>query len=112
MTNRMIILNESVKLMEAGIINGTGHFVDVEDGKGGTKRLELPEAIHTYQAWKNAGRQVKKGEKCKARFYIWKQGKSRTVTNEETGEEVQQDGRMFMKEAFFFTLDQTEPCKA
>lgn len=111
MTNAMIILNESVKLMEKGILKGTGRFVEVEDQNGNKKTLEIPEQIHTYAAWKTYGRQVKKGEKCKARFNIWKQGKGRTVVDEETGEEIEKAGKMFLKEAFFFTLDQTEPCK-
>ena len=112
MTNQMIILNESVKLMERGIIQGTGRFVEVEDQNGSKKQLELPEAMHTYNTWKQLGRQVKRGEKCKARFHIWKQGKGKTVTDEETGEEQQTPGKMFLKEAFFFTFDQTEPIKA
>lgn len=112
MTNEMIILNESVKLMNDGIIRGTGRYFEVEDQNGNKTTLELPEAIHTYAAWKQIGRQVKRGEKCKARFYIWKQGKGKTVIDEESGEEIEQSGRMFMKEAFFFTFEQTEPVRA
>ncbi len=37
MTNAMIILNESVKLMESGVIKGTGQFVEVEDEDGNKK---------------------------------------------------------------------------
>ncbi|MBQ6611370.1 MAG: hypothetical protein IJH70_13145 [Oscillospiraceae bacterium] len=44
MTNAMIIFNESVKLMEAGKIRGTGRFVEVEDQNGNKQQLELPEA--------------------------------------------------------------------
>ena len=94
------------------MIRGTGRFVEIEDQDGNKQQLELPEAIHTYNAWKQIGRQVKRGEKCKARFYIWKQGKGKTAIDEETGEEHQTPGRMFMKEAFFFTFDQTEAIRA
>ena len=112
MTNAMIILNESVRLMNAGIIKGTGRYFEMEDQNGNKKQLELPEALHTYAVWKQNGRQVKRGEKCKARFCIWKQGKSKTTINKETGEETEIPGRMFLKESFFFTFDQTEPIKA
>jgi len=112
MTNATIILNESIRLMNDGILRGTGRFVEIEDQNGNKQQLELPEAIHTYAAWKQIGRQVKRGEKCKARFYIWKQGKGKTAIDEETGEEHQTPGRMFMKESYFFTFDQTEPARA
>ena len=111
MTNAMIILLESVKLMENGIISGTGKFAEIErKTESGTEtvKIELPEEIHTYAAWKARGRQVKRGEKCKARFCIWKQGKGKTVIDED-GNETEKAGRMFMKESFFFTIAQTEP---
>ena len=63
MTNEMIIFNESVKLMEEGIIEGTGNFVTVENEDGEKVELEEPEQIHTYAGWKALKRQVKKGEK-------------------------------------------------
>ena len=112
MTNAMIILWESVSLMEQGIIKGTGEYIEVEKSDGEKVKLELPEAIHTYATWKAKGRQVKRGEKCKARFCIWKKGKDKTTVDDESGEETTSAGRMFMKESFFFTFDQTEPCKA
>lgn len=112
MTNAMIIMNESIRLMNDGILKGTGRFIEIEDQNGNKQKLELPETIHTYNTWKQIGRQVKRGEKCKARFHIWKQSKGRTITDEETGKETEQPGRMFLKEAFFFTIDQTEPITA
>lgn len=112
MTNAQIIFNASISLMENGVIKGTGRFFEYEDENGEKQRLEEPEALHTYAAWKERGRVVKKGEKCKARIDIWKQGKPRTVKNPETGEEEQHEGQMFMKTAYFFTLEQTEPITA
>ena len=112
MTNAQIIFNASVSLMENGIIKGTGRFFEYEDENGNPCKLEEPEALHTFAAWKERGRVVKKGEKCKARIDIWKQGKPRTVTNAETGEEEEREGNMFMKTAYFFTVDQTEPITA
>lgn len=109
MTNAQIIFNASMALLEAGTIKGTGRFFTYEDEDGNKKQIEEPETLHTFAVWKKLGRVVKKGEKCKARIMIWKQGKDRTVTDEETGEEETKTGRMFMKTAFFFTIDQTEP---
>lgn len=111
MTNAQIIFNESVELMKQGVIKGTGRFFECENENGEKVRLEEPEALHTFAAWKSYGRQVKKGEHCKARIDIWKQGKAKT-TKDEDGNEVEKPGRMFMKTAFFFTIDQTEPITA
>ena len=112
MTNAQIIFNHSVKLMQEGKINGTGRFFTFEDENGGKHQLEEPEALHTFAIWKQLGRQVKKGEHAIAQITIWKQGKDRTTKNEETGEEETKEGRMFMKTAFFFTIEQTEPITA
>ena len=109
MTNAQIIFNASVELMRDGTIKGTGRFFEFEDENGEKQQLEEPEALHTFAAWKEMGRVVKKGEKCKARIEIWKQGKGYTVKNEETGAEEEREGRMFKKTAYFFTIEQTEP---
>ncbi len=112
MTNAQIIFNESIKLMESGIIRGTGKFMESiitdEDGNEKKETFELPEEIHTFAAWKELGRSVKKGQKAKAAFTIWKHT-SRTVKDEDGNEE--EKANMFMKKAFFFTIDQTEPTK-
>lgn len=105
MTNETIIMNASMQLMEDGIIQGSGFFAETADGK----QIELPEAIHTYAAWKKRGRQVKKGEKAIASIMIWKCSTktitAKTVDGNEHDEDVK---RMFMKKAFFFTAAQTE----
>ena len=68
MTNKMIILLESVKLMEEGKIKGSGVKCLTPEGK----EVELPEPIHTYQTWKALGYQVKKGSKAVTQFPVWK----------------------------------------
>lgn len=117
MTNAMIILNESVKLMESGVIKGTGQFVEVEDADGNKKRLEIPEEIHTFAAWKSMGYSVKKGEHAVAKFAIWKHTAKMLDTNTGNAEtdkmnaEINDKGgmqNMFMKVAAFFTADQVE----
>ncbi len=108
MTNAQIIMNESINLMEAGIIKGTGRMFEMitidAEGKEEKKLVEEPEAIHTYVGWKELGFQVKKGQKAKASFVIWKYLKSKK--KEENEEEA--EGKMFMTKAYFFTIDQTE----
>ena len=63
MTNAMIILMESIKLMESGVLKGTGEKIVVEDSEGNKKELKVPEVIHTYAHWKSLGYQVKKDRK-------------------------------------------------
>ena len=106
MTNAMIILNESVKLMENGVIKGTGEFVTMTNADGSSKQIEMPEPIHTFQAWKHLGYKVKKGAKAVAKFPIWKHT-AKTVVDEATQEEKEKSS-MFMKTAAFFTLEQVE----
>lgn len=108
MTNAMIILNESVRLMEEGVIKGTGEFIEVENADGTKKKLEMPEPIHTFNGWKERGYCVKKGEKSKIKFPIWKHT---SKTFEKDGEEVKKD-KMFAKVSAFFTFDHVEPLKA
>ena len=102
MTNGEIILRESLRLVDEGILKTTGR-VFVQELPDGTKvELPEPEPIHTYNGWKDLGFQVKKGEKAKASFPIWKyHGKK----DEETGEE---SGRCWQRKASWFTFDQVE----
>lgn len=108
MTNAMIVLLESVKLMEQGIIKGSGIKGLTPEGK----EIELPEPIHTYQSWKQLGYQVKKGSKAVAKFPVWKY-----ITGKMTEAEVRDDvdveknenkGYCRMKVASFFTREQVE----
>lgn len=113
MTNAQIIFNASVQLMEDGIIKGTGRVFEYEDESGELHRLEEPEALHTFATWKEMGRIVKRGEKCKARIDIWKPGKGKQDEQPDAdGDEITASKvRMFKKTAYFFTFEQTEPIK-
>lgn len=102
MTNEQIIFIESVKLMEQGILKGTGQKIVVEYDEG-KKELDVPEPIHTYQAWKNLGYQVKKGEKAIAKFTIWKHVHGKKKEDGEQGKD-----KMFMKMSSFFKMEQVE----
>lgn len=105
MTNEQIIFNESLNLMESGIIGDTGRKIIVENEDGEKKEMPEPESIHTYAGWKAIGRQVKKGEKCIATFMIWKHTTKKKKAESEDEDEQE---KMFMTKAFFFRECQTE----
>lgn len=108
MTNAMIIMVESVRLMEEGVIKPTGRKLKA-DINGEVKEFDEPEALHTYQKWSSLGFQVKKGEKAVAQFPIWKMCKPSKKQQEEAeknGETAK--GKMIMKTASFFTASQVE----
>lgn len=105
MTNAMIILMESVKLMEEGKIRGTGQYMQVETSDG-VKELEIPEPIHTYAKWHELGYQVRRGEKSEIKIQVWKY-RGKIKHDEESGEDIE-TGKCFMKVASFFTRAQVE----
>lgn len=120
MTNAQIIMNESISLMEQGILKGSGHFAEVET-ESGKMTIELPEEIHTFNGWKQLGYSVKKGEKSSIKFPIWKHTTKFLKTDTESPElnamnaNINNQGgeqRMFMKTAAWFTFSQVEPIKA
>ena len=115
MTNQMIIFWASVELMEQGILKPTGEKIKVTDQDGKERELDVPEALHTYQHWKDLGYQVQKGQKSIAKFQIWKHtgGKMEKMIDTEGNEqEVPDRGRMFMKTASFFSRSQVEEITA
>lgn len=110
-------INESVRLMEEGIIGTTGLKIEVVMDNGETVSMLEPEPIHTYAAWKSLGYQVKRGETAVAKFLIWKAGKSRQQEEAEAaaenGTEISPERvRMFMKTAHFFKAAQVERISA
>ena len=120
MTNAQIILIESIRLMEEGILKGSGQFVEIETDKG-TKTVELPEEIHTFKGWKELGYSVKKGEKSAIKFAIWKHTRKMLETNTGNSEldkmnaNINDQGghtNMFMKTASWFTAAQVEKVKS
>lgn len=113
MTNSAIILQESIRLMSSGILAGSGRFVTV-DGENGPEKIELPEDIHTFAAWKARGYAVKKGEHAIAAFHIWKYADRRRADTEsaDTDGEQESSGRCFLKKSFFFKSSQVEKITA
>ena len=132
MTNAQIIFEQSLELMNNGIIGTTGRQITVEyENEEGQKVKELinePEEIHTYKEWQNLGQQVQKGQKAVAKFTIWMyaEGKKGKLTKEQAdrinsivhhadgskaqeGDETQSSGHYYMKEAAFFSASQVAP---
>lgn len=110
MTNEMIILVESVKLMEEGILKGTGKFAEAEIN-GKIEKFEIPEEIHTYERWKKMGYQVQKGEKSNIKFMVWyynNRGKNQDVEDEAENNNKKY-GKCYMRMTSFFTADQVKP---
>lgn len=105
MTNAMIILNESIRLMNEGILAGTGAYMTMEHEDGTKTEQEIPEDIHTFAGWKELGYSVKKGEHAIAKITIWKHT-SKTVVDENN--EEREKSSMFMKTAAFFKASQVE----
>lgn len=103
-TNSQIIFNESLKLVQQGILKTTGRTIILEMEDGSKKELPEPEPIHTYNGWKELGYQVKKGEHAKATFPIWKYSGQK----DEEGNRIKDGGYCFQKKAFWFTFDQVE----
>ena len=102
MTNAQIIFTEEQRLAEEGKIKYTGRVFEMEDSTGEKIQLKETERIHTFAAWKEMGFIVQKGQKAITQIMIWKHvGK----TNKETGED---ESKMFMKKASFFSQSQVE----
>lgn len=113
MTNAMIILNESIRLMQEGVLKGSGEILTVKYDDGHTEDFEVPEPIHTYQAWKAMGYQVRKGEKAVAKFTIWKYAEHKEdIAADDIATEDKPMGKMFMKMSAFFKMSQVERIKS
>lgn len=121
MTNEMIIMNESIRLMNDGVLKGSGVFGEIENADGSKMTIELPEEIHTFNGWKARGFSVKKGAKSEIKIQIWKHTAKMLDTNtgnaetDKMNQQINEQGgqtSMFMKVSAFFTAAQVEPIKA
>ena len=110
MTNEMIIFNERVRLMEEGVLKGTGKIAVIENADGTTIECEIPEEIHTFNGWKERGYSVKKGEKSQIKIAIWKYTEKEKKEEEKTGNALADAPikNMFLKTSAFFTIAQVE----
>ena len=110
MTNSQIILTESIKLMEEGILEaaGMGTFTFEVEGEEEERELMMPEPIHTFQKWQELGYKVKKGEKAIAQFPIWNYKVK--IEKDENGDD-RRIPTLYLKTASFFKTSQVEEVK-
>lgn len=107
MTNSMIIMIETQKLAEEGLLQYTGKIIKGVNAMGEEVEYKEIEPIHTFKGWKKLGYVVKKGEKSKIKFPIWFYKKGKKIENED-GEEVEGRGNCYMKTAAWFTFSQVQ----
>ena len=108
-TNAQIIFNESLELMNNGILGTTGRKITISYEKNGEQVKETvnePEPIHTYAEWKRLGFQVNKGQKAIASFTIWNFAENKKDPEEEEQPSLMKNGHYYMKKASFFKLSQ------
>lgn len=120
MDNATIVLNERLKLMEEGKIGSTGRTLEFTVEDGTTKMILEPEPLLTYDAWKQYGFIVKRGEHATAIIEIWmpkKKTSSKKKNAEKTDDtaasadkaEVSPEKQDFYKKrAFFFRRCQVQ----
>lgn len=70
MTNNQIIFAAEQQLAEQGVIAYTGRVFEAVDASGEKIQFKETEQIHTYQAWKQLGFQVKKSQKAITKLLI------------------------------------------
>lgn len=115
MTNKEIIMQEQIRLADEGVLKVIG-TVELETEEGTIIKMPKIQPIHTYNAWKSLGYQVKKGEKAVVKFAVWhwsikKNGKMEEVENEENTPDLSKEktkGRCYMRVSAFFTDEQVE----
>lgn len=110
MTNKQIVAIESQRLAEEGILKYTGKTYKAINAAGEEITVKEVQPIHTYAGWQEIGYQVKKGQKSKVKFPIWKytSGKKKGMTEEE----AQEKGYCFLKLSAWFTDEQVEPIES
>lgn len=102
MTNEQIIWAHRTALAENGTIGYTGRMLTyINTATGEETKVAEPEPLHTFQAWKEMGYAVKKGEHAVAAFPIWKH----TVKQKDGADP---EVKMFLKLSHFFRMSQVE----
>lgn len=67
--------------------------------------------LHTYAKWQSLGYQVKRGEKSQHKITIWKATTKGKKVDDESDIPEKYTGKVFMKTAHFFTINQVETIK-
>ncbi|MCR4750206.1 MAG: hypothetical protein K5877_10505 [Lachnospiraceae bacterium] len=111
MTNEQIIFQERLRLLDEGVIKPTGRIIEYEDEDGNLKTMEEPEEIHSFKYWRDKRNRVpRKGSKHIASFPVWTPKKA-TKEDLDENEDEPEHKKMFLKNTYFFTIDQTDEIK-
>lgn len=80
----------------------------VDAGKIGVDENGLPEEIHAFQFWKDAGYKVRKGAKAVIELGIWKLAtkKRKADDGEDDGDDAKP--HFFLKRSWFFSRSQVD----
>lgn len=103
MTNEQIVMQERINAMEKGIIGTTGRMLETADGQF----IPEPEALYTFQAWKELGFKIIKGQHAVVTTKLWKKKKQKDSdsSNEET---IDMNRDYYLCKAFLFSQKQVE----
>lgn len=107
MTNEQILMVETSKLAEAGILKYTGRTFKALNMAGEEVTVKEIEPIHTVAKWNEMGYIIKKGFTSEIKFPIWHYTKAKK--KDETEEEAQANGHCYMRVASWFRFDQVRP---
>ena len=107
MNNAMILMIETQKLAEAGVLKYTGRTFKAMNLAGEEVEFKEVEPIHTYAGWKSRGYKVQKGQHSDIKFPIWHYRKNKPKNMDE--EEASEKGYCYMKTASWFRFDQVQP---
>lgn len=84
----------------------------VKVGKIGVDENGLPEEIHTFQFWKDAGYKVRKGAKAVIELGIWKLAtKKRKKDANADSDDDDANPHFFLKRSWFFSRSQVDKVK-
>ena len=102
MTNEQIVMSERINAMEKGLIGTTGRMLQTEDGQV----IPEPEALYTFQAWKELGFKIIKGQHAVVTTKLWKKKKQKD--SDSDGETIDMNRDYYLCKAFLFSSKQVE----
>lgn len=103
MTNEQIVMSERINAMEKGIIGTTGRMLETADGQF----IPEPEALYTFQAWKELGFKIIKGQHAVVTTKLWKKKKQKD-SDDNSGETIDMNRDYYLCKAFLFSQKQVE----
>lgn len=110
MTNAMIMMMETQRLAEEGVLKYTGKTLKAVNVLGEEVEIKEVEPIYTFAIWNKMGYKIKKGEHPKCKFRIWfrDNGKRKKKVDDEEKEGEERKPGFYMALASWYTADQVE----